>query len=152
MFQEVGTEESCAVPGGRVFAHAPRLEEEPGAEVVCGVMRFPAKEVDQRRIAFGRQARIRRQIESASSPGIKATKRHDHRRGAGGHLLDGAAGHDVQWRDSECCGDGFGRAGPADRHIRCEKPEDFLPAGGRFEGHGNLANGKIQVQRRRRAR
>ena len=54
MLQEVRTEESRPVPGGRIFAHPMRFEEKPWRKMsLRGVMRLMAIEVEEWREAFG---------------------------------------------------------------------------------------------------
>ncbi len=89
MLQQVGTEEGGAIPRRRIFAHPVRLEEKPCAEVVLGLMRLVAEQVDQGRKTFGRQCSIRLEIKLAASKRVKTAQRDNHGRGTSRNHLDG---------------------------------------------------------------
>ncbi len=144
MLQQIRAQKGRAVSGGRVLAHAMRLEEEAHAQIILRVMRLAAEQIDQRRETLCHQRRIGIQIQHAAAQCIQAANGHDHGRNAGRHHLDGAGGVDVAGRNAQRVRHGLARTACARHHRRRNKPRGFVAFGGVFETDRNLSHRKIQ--------
>ncbi len=104
VLQQVCTKKGGTVPGCRVFTHPVCLEKESCREIIPGVARVSAEEVDERWKTLRRQGGKTLEIEFAPLKRIQRAKRDNHCRGAGRYHLDWSRIVDLLGQQAECRG------------------------------------------------